>query len=235
MRQDLCVYWQLIPTLGLFFSSLLLFGVAVDRLMSTRIVYKFLSTRYYKRYLCAHLFLAVAPSILVESWIFDERTSDEYVICDISTPLHAVRLIFVVSTMAINTVIILCYVLCFFSIRNIMDENSTKQVYRSLFVISTIVLCGWLSGIVVSSIVYFLDLELTLRVHLVSGICVNLATASNFFVYYAISDKYRGVFDEYLLIRRFKERIKSLTVRSSTKVRVTSVNNQAQGVHNPRM
>ncbi|KAK5966441.1 hypothetical protein GCK32_009702 [Trichostrongylus colubriformis] len=68
-----------------------------------------------------------------------------------------------------------------------MDENSTKQVYRSLFVISTIVLCGWISGIVVSSIVYFLELELTLRVDLVSGICVNLATASNFFVYYAIS------------------------------------------------
>ncbi|KAK5973713.1 hypothetical protein GCK32_014591 [Trichostrongylus colubriformis] len=222
--------------LGFFISSLLLFGVAVDRLISTRIFYKFLSSRYYKRYLCAHLFLAVSPSILIESWVFNERTSKEHVICTISTPLQgSTRVFFIVSTTTTNTLIILCYVLCFFSIRKSMDENSTKQVYRSLFVISTIVLCGWISGIVVSSIVYFLELELTLRVDLVSGICVNLATASNFFVYYAISEMYRGVFDEYLLIRRFKERIKFRMIRSSTKLEVVSVNNHAHGVHGPCM
>ncbi|VDO49064.1 unnamed protein product [Haemonchus placei] len=37
MRQDLCVYWQTLPTLGMFFSAIVLVNVAIDRLMSTQI------------------------------------------------------------------------------------------------------------------------------------------------------------------------------------------------------
>ncbi|XGW26526.1 hypothetical protein V3C99_007268 [Haemonchus contortus] len=36
MRQDSCVYWQMLPTVGMLFSSILLLNVAVDRLLSTQ-------------------------------------------------------------------------------------------------------------------------------------------------------------------------------------------------------
>uniref|UniRef100_A0A7I5EBM6 G_PROTEIN_RECEP_F1_2 domain-containing protein n=1 Tax=Haemonchus contortus TaxID=6289 RepID=A0A7I5EBM6_HAECO len=36
MRQDYCVYWQVIPTLGMCFSSILLLNVAADRLIATQ-------------------------------------------------------------------------------------------------------------------------------------------------------------------------------------------------------
>ncbi|XGW26520.1 hypothetical protein V3C99_007262 [Haemonchus contortus] len=36
MGQDFCVYWQMLPTVGMLFSSLLLLNVAIDRVLSAQ-------------------------------------------------------------------------------------------------------------------------------------------------------------------------------------------------------
>ncbi|VDO40988.1 unnamed protein product [Haemonchus placei] len=45
------------------------------------------------------------------------------------------------------------------------------------------------------------------HVNLLAGLFVNFACATNFFVYYAISNEYRRIFDRYIFIGRFKRMI----------------------------
>ncbi|KAL6737804.1 hypothetical protein Aduo_011417 [Ancylostoma duodenale] len=44
-------------------------------------------------------------------------------------------------------------------------------------------------------------------INLLAGVFVTIATACNFFVYYAVSREYRNVFDEILHIKNLKKKL----------------------------
>ncbi|PIO66422.1 hypothetical protein TELCIR_11865 [Teladorsagia circumcincta] len=86
------------------------------------------------------------------------------------------------------------------------DHDSTRQIYRSLLVISFTMVFGWISAIVVQMVTKIAGLQFEeIHVDLFGGLFVTSASASNLIVYYAISRKYRNVFEEYLFIQRLKK------------------------------
>ncbi|KAK6752951.1 hypothetical protein RB195_004005 [Necator americanus] len=147
IRQNICVLWQSIPLLALFFSSILLLNVAIDRLLSLRTFYKQLVDEYKIKYVTAQTLPATIFAVGMLIWAAVEATPND--------------------TMLIA------------SFANIF-RIKVEQLY----------------------------------VHLLAGLFVNFACATNFFVYYAVSNEYRQVFDEYLFIRRVKKAV-GVTVVSS--------------------
>ncbi|XGW26529.1 hypothetical protein V3C99_007269, partial [Haemonchus contortus] len=76
MRQDFCVYWQILPTMGMFFSSILLLNAAVDRVISTQKLYISLIKRRYTLYISIHIAIGLVFAFIMETWIFFRRTSE---------------------------------------------------------------------------------------------------------------------------------------------------------------
>ncbi|KAJ1369680.1 hypothetical protein KIN20_031196 [Parelaphostrongylus tenuis] len=68
---------------------------------------------------------------------------------------------------------------------------NVKQIYRSLIVITSTTVCGWLATMVCAFITGPLDAERQINVNLLAGLFVNIACATNFFVYYVISSNGR--------------------------------------------
>ncbi|EPB71419.1 hypothetical protein ANCCEY_09472 [Ancylostoma ceylanicum] len=67
-------------------------------------------------------------------------------------------------------------------------DNNMKDIFRSLFVISMTVVFGWFSTTLLT--IFTLIIQTTfsrLQLDMLAGLFVNLACASNFFVYYALS------------------------------------------------
>ncbi|KAK5969196.1 hypothetical protein GCK32_018278 [Trichostrongylus colubriformis] len=171
---------------------------------------KRLVTKYFRIYLCGHIIPSLCLSATVVTWILTERTSEEYVICAVTVPLHGSSRTFLISFLGVTSILTAaCYLLCFCLIRlHPLDEDIMKQVYRSLGVISLTVLFGWISGVLISLVVEVLELQVDeVSIDLITGLFVNSATVANFFVYYAVSGMYREVFNKYLLKRRFKRQV----------------------------
>ncbi|XGW26541.1 hypothetical protein V3C99_007278, partial [Haemonchus contortus] len=208
MRQDICVYWQSLPILAIFSSSMLLVNIAIDRLMSTRNFYNSFIEAHYAFYIFVHVALGLAVSLSMVAWIFFSRTSDSYVLCTVIAPIHGtIYAIFVWLMVAISFFVPACYMLLFFLLKKIrLSQDSSRHIHKSLVVISLTTILSWFSGTVfhVFDITFKLDVN-QLHAFLIVGIFMNTASAMNFFVYYFISTLYRREFDNYLLIGLFKK------------------------------
>ncbi|KAL6737559.1 hypothetical protein Aduo_011191 [Ancylostoma duodenale] len=218
IRQDLCVYWQIIPLLGLFFSSVLLLNVAIDRLLSLRKFYKHLIDDCKSLYMAAQILPAAVFAIGMVFWIFLERTSNEMAVCVVTVPMRGVIYTFFVHfIMVINVLIIVCYAAFLVMVKKIRISNDNmKSIYRSLIVISATVVFGWFSTMLIASFAQLFRINLEqIYINLLAGLFVNFACAANFFVYYAVSKEYRRVFDDYLYIRHLKKALGVAAVTST--------------------
>ncbi|KAK6024219.1 hypothetical protein OSTOST_09975 [Ostertagia ostertagi] len=138
---------------------------------------KYIIEKYYVPYTTTHIFSATLFTLVMGAFAFDNRTADLMVTC--------------IITMAI---------------RGVAHHDSTRQIHRSLLVISSTMVFGWVSAMILQMVTKIPGLHFErLHVDLLAGIFVTSASASNFFVYYTISKKYRNLFDKYLFIRRFKK------------------------------
>ncbi|XGW26542.1 hypothetical protein V3C99_007279 [Haemonchus contortus] len=76
MRQDICVYWQLLPVLAMFSSFMILINIAIDRLMSIMSFYNSFIGTNYAFYIFVHIILGLPVSLSMVALIFFRRTSD---------------------------------------------------------------------------------------------------------------------------------------------------------------
>ncbi|XGW26521.1 hypothetical protein V3C99_007263 [Haemonchus contortus] len=210
MRQDFCVYWQMLPTVGMLFSSILLLNVAIDRVLSTQKFYNSLIKRRYTLYISIHIAIGLVFPLTMETWIFFSRTSEMYVVCMMTAPISdMIHTVFVDVMAAVNILILACYLVLIFLLRKAqLSQENSKQIHRSLLVISLTTVFGWFSAMVLAvvDIVFSLNIEKSdkLQSDLFAGLFINFACATNFFAYYSISTVYRRAFDEYLFIGFFK-------------------------------
>ncbi|XGW26516.1 hypothetical protein V3C99_007259 [Haemonchus contortus] len=208
MRQDFCVHWQMLPTIGSFFSSTLLLSVAIDRMISIQIFYNSLIKSHYVLYISFHTAIGLVFALSMETWIFLSRTTELYVVCIITTPIFGtLQTVLFNVKVASNILILLCYAILIFRLRKRrLSPESSKQVHRSLAVISLTTVFGWFGAVMftVLGVVFSLRIE-KLHADLIAGLLVNFGSAANFFVYYFISGMYRQAFDEYLFIGFFKK------------------------------
>ncbi|XGW26540.1 hypothetical protein V3C99_007277 [Haemonchus contortus] len=208
MRQDICAYWQLLSTMALFSSSMFLVNIAIDRLMSTQNFYNWLIETHYSLYILAHNALGLVVSFTMETWILLSSTSDSFVLCSIIAPKHGIiYATFVWMMIAISFIVPACYVLFFFLLRKLrLSQDSSRQIHRSLVVISLTTVLSWFSATVFHGFDTAFKLNTSeLDAALIIGVFVNIASAANFFVYYFISTLYRREFDKYLLIGLVKK------------------------------
>uniref|UniRef100_A0A0K0DKT9 G_PROTEIN_RECEP_F1_2 domain-containing protein n=1 Tax=Angiostrongylus cantonensis TaxID=6313 RepID=A0A0K0DKT9_ANGCA len=105
------------------------------------------------------------------------------VVCVITAPATGlVYDVFINSIMVFNILIIACYILLIYFLKG---NTSMKQIHRSLIVISSTVVFGWFSTMLIVVIASFLHVEIErIYVNLLAGLFVNSACATNFFVYY---------------------------------------------------
>uniref|UniRef100_A0A7I4Z5A3 G_PROTEIN_RECEP_F1_2 domain-containing protein n=1 Tax=Haemonchus contortus TaxID=6289 RepID=A0A7I4Z5A3_HAECO len=208
MRQDFCVYWQMVPTIGALFSSTLLLSVAIDRMISTRLHYDSLIKSHYVLYISLHITIGLVYAFSMETWIFVNRTSELYEVCIITTPISGtVHTVLSDVKVAYNILILLCHVVLLFWLRKSrLSQDDSKQIHRSVAVISCMTVFGWFGAVMftVLGVAFNLQIE-KLHADLIAGLLVNFGTAANFFVYYFISGMYRRAFDDYLFIGFLKK------------------------------
>ncbi|EYC05025.1 hypothetical protein Y032_0084g1738 [Ancylostoma ceylanicum] len=77
VQQDICVYWELLPVFGLSFSSVLLFSVAIDRLLAVQKFYRNIVNGYKWLYTAIHIGPALVFAIFMEVRAIVDRTDQE--------------------------------------------------------------------------------------------------------------------------------------------------------------
>ncbi|XGW26524.1 hypothetical protein V3C99_007266 [Haemonchus contortus] len=132
MGQDFCVYWQMLPTVGMLFSSLLLLNVAIDRVLSAQKFYNSLIKSWYTLYISIHIATGVVFSFGMEAWIFYRRTSELYVVCYVTAPFYdMIHTVFFATMTTFSILILLCYVALIFFIRK--THMSGKLTFVACF------------------------------------------------------------------------------------------------------
>ncbi|EYC29145.1 hypothetical protein Y032_0006g2810 [Ancylostoma ceylanicum] len=218
LQHDTCVYWQLLPLFGVFFSAMMLLNVAVDRLLSLTSIYIFLVNQHKLLYIGVQTGIATGFALFMVIWTFVERKTDQRVVCAITAPMEGhVYDAFSVSIMTINILIIVCYVLFLLLLKKRRINNDTmKNIYRSLIIISLTTIFGWFSTMLIVAAGQIMRIEFNrIYVNLLAGLFVNFACATTFFVYYGVSSEYRKVFDQYLHLKGLKTAI-GIKMESST-------------------
>ncbi|WKY08509.1 hypothetical protein Q1695_007775 [Nippostrongylus brasiliensis] len=210
LRQDICVYWQILPLIGLFYSSLMLLQVAIDRLLTLRSLYKFATGSYKSVYIAFQALISAVFATTMVVWIVLERDPKKKVVCVITAPMiGAAYQFFLNSIMVINILIIISYAVFLCFVRRVrINQDNMRHIYRSLIIISLSTVFGWFSTILIAFVGNVLHLQIDrIYVNLLAGLFVNCACACNFFVYYTVSAEYRRIFDYHLGIGRFKKAI----------------------------
>ncbi|XGW31719.1 hypothetical protein V3C99_010127 [Haemonchus contortus] len=204
---DICVYFNIVPNFGSCFSTMLLLTLAVDRLLSLTSLYRLVSRTYGKLYIAVQLLPGCIFGLIVDVSMIINRKKEKDVLCTISAPLLPSSNEYFIRTMfIIYVLIVLCYSFFALFLKIVKISNEiTKNVYRSLIVISMTMVCGMFGGAIVA---------MTDDAHnpsissiLLVGIFINVGTAVNFFAYYFLSSQYRKVFDDVIGIDRLKNAV----------------------------
>ncbi|KAK6011778.1 hypothetical protein OSTOST_23126, partial [Ostertagia ostertagi] len=184
---------------------------------------KFVLLQHAKLYVAVQTAIAVIFALIGDIWVLATPYRKESILCVITEPLQGgVYKFFMQSIMVINISIVICYAIFLCFIRRVqMSEDSMKHIYRSLIVISLTVVFGWFSTMVIVCISDLLHMKIErFHINLLAGLFVNFACATNFFVYYAVSNEYRRIFDHYLYIGRCKKLITNNEVSDTHQTRV---------------
>ncbi|KAK6057310.1 hypothetical protein COOONC_05175 [Cooperia oncophora] len=134
--------------------------------------------------------------------------------CIKTTPmLGACYMAFLGSISVICILIFLCYAVFIIVLRKTsIGTGNIKTIYRSLIVISLAVVFGYFSTTIIGYTSNILSINIeSLYLNMTAGIFNDLGTAVTFFVYYAVSTEYRGIFDRLLGIGRLKEALCGVT------------------------
>ncbi|CAJ0596114.1 unnamed protein product [Cylicocyclus nassatus] len=219
INRSVCIQLQLLPTFGAGLSSIIIFSVAIDRLMSLQKFYYMLTKTHYTLYIASHLGIAAMLMLAVVSCAWAMRNSDE-VICGIADAMHGqLFMLYLTALSIIGLLTLITYVAFLLKVRRMTINRDKKDIYRSLLVTNFFIVFGWLatgSGIVVND-VFNIAID-NFSLGLVIGITGNISIASNFFVYYAISKQYRTSFDHYLRISSIKSALGLTTSTFTTSV-----------------
>ncbi|KJH43968.1 hypothetical protein DICVIV_10014 [Dictyocaulus viviparus] len=130
IRHDICVYWQLVPIFGCFFSSLLLLNVALDRLLSLRKIYITIDKNYRKLYMTSQTLPSVLYASIMVIWIYAEGEDNKMVVCVITAPMNgSIYIVFVKSILLFNILILACYISFMFLVKKVhMSKLFTKYL-----------------------------------------------------------------------------------------------------------
>ncbi|KAK6029466.1 hypothetical protein OSTOST_04424, partial [Ostertagia ostertagi] len=208
LRQDICVYLQLLPICGFLSSTVLLLSLAVDRLMSLRKIYLLLDKKYRVAYTIAQITVVLLYIFFVGIWTLIKRTTTKRVFCVITAPLTGN-----IYTVCMMSIAVIRYIDCHLlhSVHPHFEESSNQlRHYEEYLPVTSSpsvlqFVFGSLSTTVVGSLVEALQLNIERAdVDLVAGLFINSSCSVNFFILYTTSKDYRRIFQEHLFCTQFK-------------------------------
>ncbi|KAK5966655.1 hypothetical protein GCK32_018293, partial [Trichostrongylus colubriformis] len=185
IRQDFCVYLQIIPGFASCFSSMLLLNLALDRLLSLTTSYKVLANFHTRLYITIQLLPACVFAAVIVILAFLNRNADEYVICTGASYIHYPVIEIYVNTVTIICILlIICYSLFGILLKRLpMSTENMRNVYRSLIVINTSIVFGNF-GAIILALTDEDHRNPTLSTVLLAGLLMSFGSAMSFFAYY---------------------------------------------------
>ncbi|CAI5450055.1 unnamed protein product [Caenorhabditis angaria] len=217
--QAQCYYMLIIPIIGFTTGGPLILSMGIDRIIAVKFPTRY---RYYqeepKSYIIAQLSFPVLYAIFFIGYGFVLRDTSVKNQITCSNPLSLNGTSFQVYTYTGALIYILVFFI-YLSVYLMLKSNKAsarfKNVFRSIMVTVGFVLFGWVSTTVANTLSYAVtDNELTaVLIQMYAGITVNIAAASNVFVFFAINTEYREVIS---VIVGLKARVNSQVMEASS-------------------
>ncbi|EPB76331.1 hypothetical protein ANCCEY_04588 [Ancylostoma ceylanicum] len=109
----------------------------------------------------------------------------------------------------INAASVLVYLFAFYLLRRSNASSKMRTVFKSISITVAIVIVGWFTTFLINSLSFLITNSDYVRmvINMYAGITVNIGTAANVFVYYAINTEYRDVIKRMLGFRFYKARV----------------------------
>ncbi|WKY10321.1 hypothetical protein Q1695_002568 [Nippostrongylus brasiliensis] len=133
IRHDYCAYMQCAPILGVVFSPMLLFALAVDRVLSLTKYYRNLVVDSYCIYLTLQILPASALGLTLSVWVILDSTSDGLIVCMVPTSLRGRAFqLFNKSVVVISVLIVITYVMFGFLLKetSLSSRPQTNRQYE---------------------------------------------------------------------------------------------------------
>ncbi|CAI2353209.1 unnamed protein product [Caenorhabditis sp. 36 PRJEB53466] len=222
--QENC-YWMLFLTsIGKCMSNPLILMTGIDRFIACKspVIYRTLLERP-NLYICGQLVFPVTYTTVIMISGFIQRDPTTQIVCTVPVALAGTAFsTFNTSGIFVNCAIVIVYFLTFLKLRSYAGATQMKVVFRSILWTVVFVILGWTSVTVANQFAIFSNDPLTRKlIAIYAGIGVNLACASNVFVFYAINTEYREAIRRLFGLSRLPPSNRtSVGHKSSTKINV---------------
>ncbi|KAF1750131.1 hypothetical protein GCK72_016677 [Caenorhabditis remanei] len=194
--QELC-FWLLLPScIGLCISGPLLLSMGIDRFLACQspMIYRKLCSRP-AMYLLLQLSFPILYTVYLNGSSFIQRDSATSVICQVPLAMSGDSFEkFNEGGLFINVGVVITYFITFLKLKRVTGNASQlKVVFKSILYTVIFVILGWCTVTVVNilSIHLVANIDTQHIMMIYAGIGLNMACASNVFVFYKINSEYR--------------------------------------------
>ncbi|CAP39831.2 Protein CBR-SRSX-33 [Caenorhabditis briggsae] len=189
--QELC-FWLLLPScIGLAISGPLLLSMGIDRFLACQfpMVYRQLCSRSLM-YLILQLFFPIIYTVYLNVSSFVQRDPKTMVICQVPLAMSGDSFEkFNQGGLIINIGVVIVYFVTFLKLKRLAGSaTQLKVVFRSILYTVIFVILGWstVTMMNIASIHLVEDIDTVHILMIYAGIGLNMACASNIFVFYTI-------------------------------------------------
>ncbi|KAF8362832.1 hypothetical protein PRIPAC_89755 [Pristionchus pacificus] len=190
-----CSFIQVIPEIGVYAGCFCVLSIGVDRLFSITCLsaYRRIDQRAYLsiHLLIIFIFASYSPYLMLAYY------KPHRVACSIPAPFHGKsQMLWSQAMIIVNFITIIPYTLTWLTIRSRQTSSYTTRIFRSLLLVMTFDVGGWLAAVVLIKAIYSLDISNGNRFVLsfLSGWFVHFGIAIKPWIYYTTSTEYRSAF-----------------------------------------
>ncbi|TKR72991.1 hypothetical protein L596_020365 [Steinernema carpocapsae] len=201
-----CYYINLVFFPCMDFSTVLVFCIALDRLISARfpVPYRNVMTNYFYTYIGSILSLCFTYSVTMKVLLYTTLTED-FTLCLIADSMTgSMAQIWLLCSSAWNLGVIVVYVFVARTVKRSAVEY--QKVNQSLQTMILVYIFGWLFTFVGCSVAAVIspNVQVLETLQTIVGIAANVNLAAPFFIYYFRSTLYRNAFHRLMGINLYK-------------------------------
>ncbi|KAF1754157.1 hypothetical protein GCK72_020717 [Caenorhabditis remanei] len=187
-------------------SGPLLLSLGIDRFLACQfpVIYRQLCSRSVI-YLLLQLAVPIGYTTYITMSSYTQRDSETLVICQVPLALSGSSFEeFNTGGFIINVGVVIIYFVTFLKLRSLsVHESQLKVVFKSILYTVIFVILGWCTVTLVNILCIHLvaDIDSQHIMMIYAGISLNMACASNVFVFYKINSDYRSAIQKLLEIK----------------------------------
>ncbi|CAI5450072.1 unnamed protein product [Caenorhabditis angaria] len=192
-----CFYRMAIPLIGVTAAGPLILAMGIDRLIAVKFPTKYrLYTQEPRSYVMCHLIFPAVYIAMCLAYGYQTKLDKVQITCAVPLGLWGAAFQFFTYTSAlIYALVVIVYLTVYILLKSSSASARFKSVFKSISVTVGLVVFGWVTTTVANTLSYEVtsDEFIAIVIQMYAGITVNLAAASNIFVFYSINSEYREV------------------------------------------